>query len=163
MVKLGEHRTEETRKKIALANHGKHNSLATEFKVGHEVSLETRKKISKIMKGKPKSLEQREKISKSVSKALIGRDTPWAQGSNSHFWRGGITQINIKVRKSAKYRIWRSKVFERDLYICQKCGKSGVYLVAHHIKSFANYPDLRFEINNGLTLCKKCHDKLRDE
>ena len=41
------------------------------------------------------------------------------------------------------------------------CRKVGVYLTAHHIKSWKNYPELRFDINNGITLCEDCH-KLTD-
>lgn len=61
------------------------------------------------------------------------------------------------IRSTNKYKEWRKSVFERDNYTCQDCKKRGVYLEAHHIKPFAIYEDLRFEITNGLTLCKKCH------
>lgn len=58
-----------------------------------------------------------------------------------------------------KYKNWRNEVFRRDDYTCQRCRKNGVYVEAHHIKPFANFPELRFEISNGLTLCKPCHVK----
>ena len=54
-------------------------------------------------------------------------------------------------------RIWRKQVFERDKYVCQKCKKAGKKLQAHHIKSFSKHPELRLDINNGITLCIKCH------
>jgi len=72
-------------------------------------------------------------------------------------WKGGISKINEKERTLIEYRLWRESVFARDHWTCQKCSKKGEYLEAHHIKSFANYPKLRFAIDNGITLCKKCH------
>ena len=62
-------------------------------------------------------------------------------------------------RHSLMHKEWISMVFERDLYICQECF-STENLDAHHIKSWNHYPDLRFKLNNGLTLCKSCHSKL---
>lgn len=58
--------------------------------------------------------------------------------------------------------------FERDSYTCQKCqARSGngrtFYLQAHHIKSFAQFPDLRYQIDNGITLCKKCHQEIESK
>lgn len=76
---------------------------------------------------------------------------------NHHFWKGGITPLNLIIRNSLEYLNWRKAVFERDNYTCQKCFKRGVYLQAHHIKPFSKFPDDRLKIDNGLTLCRKCH------
>lgn len=62
-------------------------------------------------------------------------------------------------RHSLKYSNWRTKVFERDNYTCQRCGIRGGELNAHHIKSFAKYKKLRYAITNGMTLCRTCHIK----
>jgi hypothetical protein len=52
---------------------------------------------------------------------------------------------------------WRLSVLERDLFTCQKCGKSGCKLQVHHIKSYKDYPELRTKTDNGITLCIDCH------
>ena len=82
-------------------------------------------------------------------------------GKKSHFWKGGITKKGIKLRNSLMYKLWRKAVFQRDNFTCQKCGKKNTRLNPHHIKSWAEYPKLRFEITNGQTLCEECH-KLTD-
>lgn len=60
-------------------------------------------------------------------------------------------------RLSPDYINWRILVFERDNYTCQVCKQVGGNLNAHHIKSFAKYKNLRTDVNNGITLCEKCH------
>ena len=93
-----------------------------------------------------------------------GKKRPDITGKNCHLWKGGITPINQKIRTSAEYKLWREAVFKRDKYTCVFCGlKSGdgkaVVLNADHIKPFALFPELRFAIDNGRTLCEDCHRK----
>jgi 5-methylcytosine-specific restriction endonuclease McrA len=78
-------------------------------------------------------------------------------GENCHFWKGGITPENIKIRMGIEFRLWRESVFARDNYTCQKCSQKGGKLNPHHIFNFSTYLDLRFAIDNGITLCKECH------
>jgi len=70
---------------------------------------------------------------------------------------GRKTKENHRIRMSKKYKLWRKSVFERDNYTCQFCNKKGGKLNADHIKQFAFYPELRFDIGNGRTLCVPCH------
>lgn len=82
-------------------------------------------------------------------------------GSKNSKWKGGITPINEKIRKSIEYREWRMSVFERDKFTCQGqgCGQVGGDLQVDHIKPFAFFPELRFKVSNGRTLCIPCHRK----
>jgi 5-methylcytosine-specific restriction endonuclease McrA len=58
-----------------------------------------------------------------------------------------------------RYKVWRQTIFERCHFTCQGCGRRGVYLNAHHIKSWAEYPDQRYNLDNGIALCVQCHKK----
>jgi len=84
------------------------------------------------------------------------------KGIKSLLWKGGRTKLSQLLRTRVEYSEWRNAIFIRDNYTCQKCGiKSGcghrIFLHAHHIKSFNEYPKLRYNLNNGITLCKNCH------
>ena len=81
------------------------------------------------------------------------------RGEKSPFWKGGLTSKNLLIRGSSEYRQWRKSVFKRDDWTCQWCGERGGNLNADHIKPFCLFPDLRFNIDNGRTLCKPCHLK----
>lgn len=100
-----------------------------------------------------------------IRKANTGR-TPWNKGkygwnsgSKNPNWKGGVYSVNYALRRTKRYAAWRKQVFERDNYTCVHCNLRGVYLEADHIKPFAFFPELRFDINNGRTLCKECHMK----
>lgn len=81
-----------------------------------------------------------------------------------------VKSVDRCLRYSTQMDDWRKGVFERDNYTCQECGDRNnkgrggtVYLEAHHLKQFATHPELRFEISNGVTLCKPCHKKVPHE
>ncbi len=57
------------------------------------------------------------------------------------------------------HRNWRRQVHEKCGYVCAECG-SNKNLHAHHIKPRAEFPELQFDVENGITLCKACHDKV---
>ena len=76
---------------------------------------------------------------------------------NLIYGKGGITSKSKKIRKNIEFRLWREAVFARDNWTCQKYGIKGGKLHPHHIKNFAEYSELRFAIDNGITLSEKAH------
>ena len=78
-------------------------------------------------------------------------------GEKGYNWKGGITSENHRIRNGFNIRFWREKVFKRDNYTCQKTKIRGGILRCHHIKTFADYPESRFDIDNGITLSDKIH------
>lgn len=81
----------------------------------------------------------------------------WATGERGYNWRGGLTDKTKAIRNSTEYKLWRNAIFERDNYTCRFCGQHGGDMEADHIKPFALFPELRFAIDNGRTLCIDCH------
>ena len=76
-------------------------------------------------------------------------------------WRSSKGQL--------RYKTWRKNVFElnkakkglRKYYVCEKCNKrrkTTRVLHAHHIKSWDRFPRDRYNRNNGVVLCIKCHN-----
>lgn len=83
-----------------------------------------------------------------------------AKGENAPNWKGGLTDINRKIRDSTALRMWRELVKKRDNYTCRECGINQGKMHAHHIKKFSEYPEFRFDPKNGITLCRPCHFKV---
>ena len=98
-----------------------------------------------------------------MSDAKTGK---WA-GENNPNWKGGISREIHGERSVGSVSRWRKSVKRRDNYVCQNCGLDAKKacstcgnkprLHADHIKPWKNYPDLRFDLNNGRTLCEDCH------
>lgn len=103
--------------------------------------------------GNKSRLGQRQSKEERIKKSIALR------GSNSPYWKGGITTENLRIRRSVEYRLWREAVFARDNWTCRICNKKGGKINADHIKPFSSYPELRFAIDNGRTLCVPCHLK----
>jgi hypothetical protein len=101
------------------------------------------------------------------NKYCLGRE-PWnkgkpflaIQGEKNHMWNGGSSKFYQSHYNNAEYRNWRRSVFIRDKFTCQHCGVRHTNINAHHIKSYTYYPEFRYDIKNGLTLCGQCHSKV---
>jgi hypothetical protein len=134
---------------------GEHASIKTELgkgknhpNYGKSLSLEIKRKIGKANKGRKFS----EEMIKNFSEAHKGK-----VGEKASAWKGGITPIYQIIRTSKEYKIWREAIFKRDNYTCRACKKRGGILNAHHVLPFSKYPEKRFEMENGITLCIDCH------
>lgn len=158
-VRLGKRPSEETRRKMSISHTGlkrteefkKNRTGKLNGNFGRKHTEEERKKMSEAQKNRIHTPEIGAKISKALKGKLVGEKNP--------AWRGGITPINQKVRNSKEYALWRRSVFQRDGHQCVWCGAKEVRLEADHIKPFALFPELRFAIDNGRTLCSPCHKK----
>lgn len=78
------------------------------------------------------------------------------KGENHWNWKNNKTPKNKKIRSSYKYQKWRKLILERDNYKCALCGALE-NLEVHHIEHFAKSENKQTDINNGITLCKRCH------
>lgn len=67
--------------------------------------------------------------------------------------------LRIGWRRYKEYKIWRKSVLERDNNLCKLCGNN-IKLVAHHVLEAQHYPELVYEISNGICLCNDCHKVL---
>lgn len=65
-------------------------------------------------------------------------------------------------RNDSAYFAWRRDVWSRDKFKCKiSDGNCSGRIEAHHILSWKDYPELRYEVNNGITLCHHHHPKKR--
>lgn len=153
----------EIREKISRNRKGKRG------RYGFQQSEETKRKISKSHKGKKKPWAGKF-ITEKGREVLRAR-----RGSKSSGWKGGISSLYVRVRNNSKYSQWRFNIFTRDNFICVLCSEKG-YIEADHypkmrstifheykIKTLEQALDCEelWDINNGRTLCRKCHDKTK--
>ena len=137
------------------------------------IEIERRRKQTLSMLGNNWGFQKGEQA---WNKGLKGKIIPWNKGkktgivSKSVFKKGmipwnkgtgedGIVDINHILRNNSEYFAWRIAVYKRDWFTCQDCGNKKDGLVAHHVFSFKDFPSLRYEVANGITLCRSCHKK----
>lgn len=79
------------------------------------------------------------------------------RGAKSNLWKGGIASERNVLGNSVMWKDWRAAVFARDGFKCKKCEGNQGKLNPHHIYNFAQHKELRFVVENGITLCVDCH------
>lgn len=144
------------------------------FRKGVKLTYKIKLKISKSKKGQTSPMKGKNHTTETKQKIRlkkIGMNT----GESNHNWKGGYSLIDKSIRSMVENKEWRTNVFIRDKWTCQTCSIRGVYVTAHHIKSFSKIikehkiktrEEARrcselWDINNGVTLCEECH-KLTD-
>lgn len=147
---------------LSCAQRGRKHSDETKKKIGRKskgrkLSEEARKKISKAGIGRKHTEESKLKMSKSSSGengSCFG-----IKGKNHPNWNPNLTDKDRQDKRNyPEYKEWRSNIYKRDNYTCQICGELGNILNAHHLDGYRNNPDKRILLENGVTLCKKCHN-----
>jgi len=187
---IGRKASDEAKKNMSKASKGKKKPQSMIDKItgkgnyffGKKHSKESLQKMKDVRTGVPLSKSHRQSIGlghKGVSlteqhKINISNAQ---KGDKCYSWKGGITPLNHAIRNSKKYADWRTQVFGRDNFTCQECKARGVWIEAHHEKSFAEIIkdnriktigdadscDELWSISNGITLCKKCHKQLHSK
>lgn len=168
--------SEEHRKALSESHKGLPNANK-----GKKLSPEVAKKCGLKNLGRKQSEAER------IKRGLAQRGKHL--GEKCTFWRGGINPLRNIIRALAEDTEWKKKVFARDNYTCQMCFKRGLYIEAHHMKEFSiifrefleeykQYSPIKdkyalvalarqyqkfWDINNGLTLCKGCHDNVQHD
>jgi hypothetical protein len=90
------------------------------------------------------------------------------KGEHHYKWNPDREEIKKRDdnsgRRSSSYNTWVLAVYGRDNYKC-RIGNEDCKgrIEAHHILSYTTFPELRYDINNGITLCHYHHPFKRVE
>ena len=167
-------RTEYHNKISALNGFKKGASSARKGKKFGHISSEHKKHISIALKGKKRSDLAKENI----RKGSMGKKCPWTTERNNRDnpikykkifsypkkKRMDLLKVSEKKHLDGKYRYWMLEVKKRDNWKCKLLSdECKGRLESHHIFNWKDYPELRYVINNGITLCAFHHPRGREE
>lgn len=134
---------------------------------GEKHTEEYKKRMSKATKGIPKSEEMKIKVKNALTgKPKSEEHKRKLQGENNWRWNPNRKEVfeNCGGRSNTEYKWWSKTVKNRDGNKCciddKNCSGK---IVAHHILGYAEYPELRYEINNGITLCHFHHPRKKED
>jgi hypothetical protein len=146
--------SEKTKEKMSLAKKGK---------TPYEMTEEIRKRMSLAFRGRPSSMGM---LGKKQSDEAKRKMSIAHQGKKAWNWIKDRNSLKIDRQKmyDTKYKYWMLSVKKRDHWKCRIADKNCKgSLEAHHILGWIEYPELRYKINNGITLCRAHHPKKRAE
>lgn len=150
----------------------KGRKLTEEHKL--KISLSQRGRVSG-MKGKHHTEEAKKKLSESAKRNGLGKvnHTSWNKGlkgimtgeKNGRWIKDrSLIKISDRVVNDPLRKNWTRQVKNRDYWKCQISNDDCSGRVeAHHILTWKDHPELRYEINNGITLCHFHHPRKREE
>lgn len=130
-------KSEDVKKKISVAL------------MGRKLSEETKKKMSKFRIGKKLNEETRKKIS-------IAQ-----MGEKSYRWNPDRGAMKQNKRNDPEYKQWVNKIKRRDGKCRLQNDNCSGYSIVHHILTWADYPQERYNIDNGIVLCQGHHPRKR--
>lgn len=163
-------RSDEYREKQRLAKLGKKHNHKTSNGGGWKLSEETKKKLSESLKGKIYSEERRKAMSEGQKGKKYGEEArknmAKSRARGEKHWKWNPDREKVKQNRdrhsmhNPEYKKWRLEVFTRDEFTCrlhsEECNGQ---IQAHHIYRWIDYPELRYIINNGITLCQAHHPR----
>lgn len=149
-------KTSEFKSNLKTINSGERNPFYGKTHTQETRQILREAALEKIKHTTPHSIETKQRLSiTSFANARKGKDH-WN-------WKGGVSfgyrsQRKDEMRK-LPYKNWRTEVFKKDNYTCVDCGQYGGLLEADHVKQWSLYPESRYDITNGQTVCISCHRK----
>lgn len=163
-------------KPIGLTFQGRNHTAKTKEKMRMKALGRKFTKIHKVRLSESHRGSKSYTFGKKLSETTRRKISEAQKGEKGYWWKGGITPLLWQIRNCFEYRQWRSDVFTKDNFTCRLCGIRGTYLEAdHYPKMFSvifhenkirsleealNCEEL-WNINNGRTLCRSCHDKTK--
>lgn len=156
--------SDEHKNKIGNANRGK-STPKRNYWLGKKRSPGT---IEKMRIKKTGVKHKPDTISRMIGRVPWnkGKKFPERSGENSATWIKDRTKLKKSEKKhlDVQYKYWMLEVKKRDKWGCRLKSKdcSG-RLESHHILPWRDYPELRYIINNGITLCHAHHPIKRAE
>ena len=170
--KKGDKHTEEWKEKMS----GKVGILSHSWKGGKPKCKECEKILSNYNNNYCQKHKMTDRVrgnmsivrKKNPTRYWLGKKRPDLWGENHPRWITDRTLLKTygdsEERRSPKYKDWRHQCIKRDKHICRINNKDCFgNVIVHHILSWREYPELKYEINNGITLCHAHHPRKRAE
>ncbi len=124
-----------------------------------------KRELPNLIPGGHRGYFHTEEWKKNMSVKLTGRKIPSISGENHWAWKKDRSLLaKRQQRGDSSYREWRNQVWLRDDFTCKIANPDcNGKIEAHHILGWAKFPELRYQLNNGITLCHAHHPRKRAE